>query len=123
MIGSLGPVVFEASMNKVCTFDNLNRSGSSRWADHEIMRKKPVKEFLGPGAEQITLSIKLDVSFGVNPSNELFVLRFLRDQGIAVPLIMAGQPVSYASLWVIESLSEAWTNVDNKGNLDRKSVV
>lgn len=116
MIGTLGPVVFETSTTKLRTFSNFKRSGSGRWAVHEIMHQKPKREFLGPADEQITLSVKLSAAFGVNPSDELYVLRWMRDNGIAVPLVFDGRPVS-ENLWVIESLAEAWTNVDNRGRL------
>ncbi|GEA17734.1 phage tail protein [Moorella sp. E306M] len=117
MIGSLGPVVFETSSEKLRTFDNFKRSGSGRWARHEIMHQKPKREFLGPGDEQISFTVRFDVAFGVNPADEIFVLRFLRDQGIAVPLVLNGRPVSYESLWVIETINESWTKIDNRGRL------
>lgn len=117
MIGSLGPVVFEASTKRIRTFDDFKRSGSGRWATHDIALKKPKKQFLGPGTEQISFSVKLDVSLGVNPESELFILRFIRDNGIAVPLILNGKPISPGVQWVIESASESWTNVDSKGRL------
>lgn len=116
MIGSLGPVVFETSSERIRTFTDFKRSGSARWGKHEIMLGKPVKEFLGPGDEQITFSVRLDVSLGVNPTDELFILRFIRDNGLAMPLILNGRPVS-ENLWIIESLNENWKYVDNEGRL------
>jgi hypothetical protein len=116
MIGTLGPVVFETSTERIRTFDDFKRSGSGRWATHEIMRRKPAREFLGPGAEQISLSMRLDASLGISPANELYILRFLRDNGVAVPFILNGEPVS-ENYWVIESISENWRTVDNRGRL------
>lgn len=122
-IGTLGPVVFETSSKKIRTFQDLQRSGSARWEDHEIIGQKPKAEFLGPGKEQITFTIKIDAALGVNPTNELYMLRFIRDNGYAVPFILDGKPVSLVSfsnltnLWVIESLTETWKNVTNKGVL------
>lgn len=123
MIGSLGSVVFETSSNKVRTFSDFKRSGSGRWEKHDIILKKPKREFLGPGEEQVTLNIKLDSALGLNPSKELYMLRFLRDNGYAVPFILDGKPVSLitfdnlTNLWVIESVNESWKTVDNKGRL------
>jgi len=116
MIGSLGFTVFETSSNRIRTFSDLKRSGSARWANHELVGKKPVLEFLGPDVERISLSMRFDVALGVNPSESLAVLRFTRDAGLAVPFILDGRPVS-DNLWVIESLEEKWQHIDNRGRL------
>ncbi|NLT94874.1 MAG: phage tail protein [Clostridia bacterium] len=117
MIGSFGPVVFETSTKRIRTFDDFKRSGSARWATHELMGRKPLREFLGPGLEQISFTIRLDVSLGVNPAHELTVLRLMRDQGMAFPLILEGRPLIVGSSWVIESMNETWLRVDNRGRL------
>lgn len=116
MLGILGFVAFETSSHLIRTFNNLQRSGSSRWATHEIIRKKPVSEFLGPGLEQITFNMRLDVSLGVDPADSFIFLRWSRDNGFAMPFILNGQPVS-ENLWAIISLHENWVNVDNHGKL------
>ena len=116
MIGTLGEVVFEVSASKVKTFDSMKRSGSGRWATHEIIGQKPVMEFLGPGIEQISFNMRFDVFLGINPSDELVVLRQMRDAGEAVTLILEGQPVT-DNLWVIESLSEDYPAIDNTGRI------
>jgi hypothetical protein len=117
MIGSFGPIVFETSTNRIRTFDNFQRSGSVRWATHELMGRKPVREFLGPGVEQISFTIRLDVALGINPANDLAVLRIMRDEGMDFPLILNGRPLTIGSTWVIESMNETWLHIDNRGRL------
>ena len=102
MIGTLGDVVFETSSEKIRTFDGMKRSGSARWATHDIMAHKPVLEFLGSGMEQISFSMRFDVSLGINPAAELETLRGLRDAGEASQLILNGKPIGEHK-WVIES--------------------
>jgi phage protein U len=116
MIGTLGEVVFEVSTSKVKTFDGMKRSGTGRWATHDIIGQKPVMEYLGPGIEQISFTMRLDVFLGVNPSEELAVLRQMRDTGEAVSFVLEGQPVT-DNLWVIESLSEDYPAIDNAGRI------
>ncbi len=116
MIGTLGDVVFETSSEKIRTFDGMKRSGSARWATHDIMAHKPVLEFLGSGMEQISFSMRFDVSLGINPAAELETLRGLRDAGEASQLILNGKPIGEHK-WVIESLSENWERIDNLGRL------
>ena len=116
MIGTLGNIVFETSNEKIRTFDNMKRAGSARWATHEIMNNKPVLEFIGPDVEQISFSMRLDVSLGINPAAELETLRGVRDKGEAVKLVLEGKPVTEHK-WVIENLSENWERIDNQGRL------
>lgn len=116
MIGSLGFIVFETSRERIRTFHDLKRSGNARWATHEIMGQKPVLEFLGPGAEQISLTMRFDITLGVKPADMLTTLRATRDVGLATPFILGGKPVS-DNLWVIESINESWQHIDNQGRL------
>ncbi len=121
MIGSLGEVVFEVSESAIRTFDEYKRSGTGRWTAHEVIGQKPVLEFLGPDLEQISFTIRLDVALGLNPGQELAALRALRDGGRAVTLMLAGYPVT-TNQWVVESLNESVTAMDNRGNILTASV-
>lgn len=116
MIGSLGDVVFEVSTDKVRTFDDFSRSGSARWATHDIIGQKPLTEFSGPGQEEISFSMHLSAGLGINPSVELQKLRTMRDTGKVVPLIIGTAPIS-SSYWGIENLDEKHSTYDNKGRL------
>ncbi len=116
MLGSLGPVIFEVSAERVRTFDKLKRNGTGRWATHEIIGKKSVLEFLGPEIEEISFSMRFDVMLGLNPSDEVKVLRDLRDTGEVVSLIIGGKPVT-ENKWVVISVSEDNPYIDNKGNI------
>ncbi len=115
-IGTLGDIAFEVSAEKVRTFDRLRRRGGARFATHDVLGKKPVKEFIGPGLESIGFSMFFSVSAGLNPQNEIKKLRELRDKGVPLELVIGGAAVS-ENLWVIEEVSEDWGPVDNKGNL------
>lgn len=116
MIGSLGDIVFEVSTDKVRTFDNLKRKGSGRWAVHDVVGKKPVREFIGQGAESISFSMQLSTALGVTPRDEIDKLRELRDKGTAVEFVLNGSSVG-DNLWVVEDLSEDWRRLDNTGQL------
>lgn len=115
-VGTLGDIVFEVSREKVRTFDDLRRRGSGRWAVHDVVGKKPVKEFIGPGLEKIRFSIQLSVALGINPLDEINKLRDLRDKGEPQDLVIGGAPVG-ENLWVIEEISEDWKKLDNRGNI------
>ena len=114
MIGYLGEVVFEVSAKKVKTFDDFKRNASSRVATHELIGRKPLLEFGGPGLETVSFPITLSAFLGLDPTEEVKILRDMRDQGLAVDFVLNGEPQG-AGLWVLESLSEKWKYVDNDG--------
>lgn len=113
-IATFGPVVFETSADVIRTFDGLSRSGSARWAAHEVIGQAPITEYLGPELEEISLNIRLDVSFGINPIDEINLLRYLRATGEANTLVIGGQGMGQ---YVAISVQEEWTRVDRWGRL------
>lgn len=115
-IGTLGNIVFETSTEKIRTFDNFKKKNSARFATHDVMNRKPVLEYLGPGLDNISFSMRFDVMLGVNPADEMKALREIRDKGEAVELVIGGQPVS-ENLWVVIDISEDWSKIDNRGNI------
>ncbi|EFV78945.1 hypothetical protein HMPREF1013_00829 [Bacillus sp. 2_A_57_CT2] len=113
-LASFAGTVFEVSNKKVLTFNDLSRSGSSRWAVHDINLQKPMPEFLGPGQESLSLKILLKASLGMNPVFEVEKLRNFRDAGRTSPFILGSKPISRGH-WYIEDISETYRQVDNKG--------
>jgi phage protein U len=116
MIGSLGDVVFVVSAETMRTFDDFQRNTESRWGKHDIIGQKPKSEYLGPGLDTISFNVRLDASFGINPRKEMDALVELTRSGKAVPLIIGGKGLGI-NLWIIKSLSQKWTTVDNRGNV------
>ncbi len=114
MIGSLGDIPFEVSSEKVRTFDELTRSGSARFAYHNMQGGKERSEFLGPSLEDITFNIRLSVVGKVNPDAEVKKLRTIRDEGTAVLFILNGEPQG-ADHWNIVNVSEGHKVVDGRG--------
>lgn len=116
MIGLLGTVIFTVSTEKVLTFDDFKRDGSARWATHEVHGIKPVSEFIGPGLDQISLTIRLDASLGVSPKMQIDTLRDYRDTGQVIPLVIGDAPVGNGK-YTVQSISEDWTRIDGRGFL------
>jgi phage protein U len=113
-IGSLGDISFEVSSEKIRTFDELQRNASARLALHNRQGGKELIEFVGPSVETITFSMRLSAYERLNPTEEVKALRKLRDAGEAVLFILDGMPQG-DGYWIIESLSEEYDYVDNKG--------
>lgn len=114
MIGSLGDVVFEVSIDKVKTFDGLQLQRSASYTEHSIHGRKGLLEFTGFSAATASLNIKLDANLKVNPKEELETLRKMFTEHKAIPFILNGEPQG-DNLWVIESISEDYKIIDNLG--------
>ncbi len=121
VVGSFGSVVFEVSSQKVRTFTGFTRGGSGRWSDHEVVNLKPLSEFAGPGLEEISFSVRLDVQHGVIPRDELANLREIRDTGRAEILIIGGEPVTW-NLWTLQSIQENHKTHTGDGKLAQADV-
>lgn len=93
-VGSMGDIPFVVSYGKIRTFSDYGRSGSGRWAKHDLIGRKPVMEFLGPDVEKVSMKIQLRTDHGINPESELERLRKMRDTGAVFPFILGGAPVS-----------------------------
>lgn len=112
----MGSVVFVVNPKTIRTFNDLTRSSAGRWANHEVIGKKPLSQFLGPGLDTVSFTMRLDVRYGINPRKELDALVELERAGKAMPLIIGGKALG-VGLWKITSLEQNWSSVDNRGNV------
>lgn len=115
-IGSFGDIVFEVSAEKIRTFDNFVRSSAGRWSEHEVINQKPPSEFIGPGLDSISFSMRFDVQYGMNPRVEMEKLLIMERSGQAEILIIGGKGLGIDK-WVITNLKQNWQTVDNQGNV------
>lgn len=116
MIGALGNIAFVATAETLRTFSEFQRSSAGRWAKHERLGKKPLTQFLGPGLDTVSFTMRFDASYGINPRKEMDALSDLERSGKAMALTVGGKGVG-VSLWGITSLSQSWDVIDNKGNV------
>ncbi|GKS13304.1 phage tail protein [Paenibacillus chitinolyticus] len=116
MIGTLGDIVFIATADTIRTFDDFKRSSSSRWAKHEILGKKARTQWIGPGLDTISFTMRFDLRYGINPRKELDKLVETERSGKAMSLTIGGKGLGVA-FWVITSLEQSWDKVDNRGNI------
>lgn len=98
------------------TFTDFTRSSAGRWANHEVLGKKPLSQFIGPGLDTVSFTVRLDVRYGINPREEMDALIELERAGKAMPLVIGGKGVG-VNKFKITSLEQTWKDVDNKGNL------
>ena len=110
-IGYMGDIVFAVSVNHMITPTNYERESDARWAEHNLLLRKPVSQFGGPGLEKLSFDIILDADHGISPASQLKKLRRMRDTGAVFPLVIGGRPVTQ-NYWRLDSVKEGncyWT--------------
>ena len=120
MIGTLGTITFKVSEDTIRTFTNLSRTGSARFQQHDVIGKKPVLEFIGPDLDAVTLPVRLDVKYGLNPQNEINAMREAMNAGEGLSFLIGGK---FLGDFVIESVADTWETTDNRGNLLKATVL
>jgi len=121
IVGTFGSIIFTVSSQKILTFTNFSRSAAGRWGNHDIVLRKPLSEFLGPGQEEISFSVRLDVSNGIIPRDELAKMRDMRDTGEVSVLVIGGEPVTW-NQWSLESVKEGHKVHTGSGKLIQADV-
>jgi phage protein U len=104
VIGSWGDLVFEVSGDIAKTFQELSQKSSGRWAEHETINTAPLSEFLGPGLDELEVSIIFTTMLGVDPRESYEELRAAVRKGEYYPFILGGFPLS-DNLWRFTEIS------------------
>ena len=126
-IGSLGSLItFEVSTDKkgklkVLTFDKLSQKVSGRYSTHNIIGSKPKTEFLGADLRALSFNIHLSAMHGVKPRTTIENIEKAVESGTVLPFAVGSKKVG-ANKWVIESMSETWEEIYNKGELVSASL-
>lgn len=113
--------MFVASSHTVRTFDALARNINARTASQEIIGQKPILEFLGPDADEISFTMNFNKLLGVDPLKEIEAVAKMCQEGQAEQLIINGKPFSEHKL-LITSISAAMNTIDNRGNVLSASI-
>lgn len=113
VLGVLGELPFICSFDKVRTFTDLSRSHATRWAQHDVIGKKPVLEYVGEDLATVSLSIRFDANLGMSPLKGLERLKRMRENKQYKTLIIGGEILGR---YVIESISEERKHHTGKGS-------
>lgn len=120
-IGSFGSIItFEVTSDKILTMKDIKRTVSGRWTDHKILGKKPKLEFNGPDSDSVTFTVILDANHGVRPLTTINKLEKAVANGTVAYLSIGGVPSP--NKMCLQSMSEEWDCVWNKGELVRAKV-
>lgn len=121
-IGSIGKLItFETSDKRILTPQGFKKEVSGRWATHARILKKPRRQFLGPDTVKITFAIVLDAVHGVKPRKTLKAIEKDVKKGTPRSIVIGGKKV-VSNKVTINSVSETWDEVWDKGELVRATV-
>lgn len=103
ILGALGSLPFVCAYGKVLTFNDFSVERGTKWAQHEVLYRKPVLEWTGEELIKISLSIRFDSSLNLLPTVGLNHLRKMMENHKWKTLVIGG---NYMGRYVIESISE-----------------
>lgn len=121
-IGNWGKqVTFFVNSQKILTFRNFKRTVSGRWSEHNIIGQKPKMEFAGPEADENSMEIVLSAENGVRPRAIIETLEKAIETGRVEYLYIGGKKIGSNKLY-IQSMSETWDEIWNKGELVKATL-
>lgn len=87
-------------------YQQLQRQNNYRWAANNRVRRRPARQYVGPGDDTITLSGWISPEL-CGDRTSLDQLRVMAEAG--TPYVMVDATGTVYGLWVIESISETST--------------
>lgn len=112
VLGMLGYCPFYCSDARVLTVDGFKKKMSARFAEHAVLGRKPVLEYVGPSLDEISFTIRLDAGLGTPPNVALAVLERMVESGDGYLLLLGAE---YYGRFVIESIDQDRKNFSGHG--------
>lgn len=116
MIGAFGEINFLVSDDKIRTFDELTRTVSGRWVDHEILGKKPMTQYIGANLDEISFVMEFNAFYGLDVEYETDRIVKMVREGKAYPLTIGNKGLGM-NKWTLRSAEIAYTTIDARGRM------
>lgn len=115
MIAVFGTKVFNVDSKKLHTFSDLTYDSTLETEKQEAKGKKPSTLIKGPGLNDMSFSIYLDVQLGMNPRSEFEDWEDIKDSEVAYPFVLGKKPLG--TKWLVKNISMSEAIVDLFGNI------
>lgn len=119
MIGSYGKITFKITEKEIKIFNDFSISRKARYVAHERINNKPLLQFMGLDADNISFNMQLVQGLTGDVSDDLKSLQDMFKKAEVHPLFLGQKKLGS---FVIESMNEAYKIVDNLGNLEVVNV-
>lgn len=120
-IGCLGDIIFEVSSRTVETINNVQWSGSARYAEHQRHLTNALTEFTGLEPDKMSFEMTLNAYLGVDPMAELVKLWQYERSGKALPLVI-GEKGFGKYRWTVKDHKITMQHFDGHGNVTVATV-
>lgn len=119
MLASYGKITFKVTEDEIKIFDNFNITRKARYVAHDRINNKPLLQFMGLEADNISFNMQLVQGITGNVSDDLKTLQDMFKRAEANALFLGQKKLG---IFIIESINEAYKIVDNLGNLEVVNV-
>ena len=119
MLASYGKITFKVTEDEIKIFDNFNITRKARYVAHDRINNKPLLQFMGLEADNISFNMQLVQGITGNVSDDLKTLQDMFKRAEANALFLGQKKLGS---FIIESINEAYKIVDNLGNLEVVNV-
>ena len=119
MLGSYGKITFKVTEKEIKIFNDFQITRKARYAAHERINSKPLLQFMGLDADSISFNMQLVQGLTGDVSDDLKSLQDMFKKAEVHPLFLGQKKLGS---FVIESMSEAYSMMDNFGNLEIVNV-
>jgi phage protein U len=116
MIGCFGDIIFETTDKRIMNFKDFTRSVSGKWVEHSMYKRKARSEFIGTELDEMSFTIVLKSSLGVNPRKQIAKWEKIVRNGIHDVMVIGEKQIGLNEIKVT-SISEAWGTIYNNGSL------
>jgi phage protein U len=107
-IGYIGDLIFMSSQMSVRTFNNLTRKTTAQFAEHAVIRNKPVSEFTGMDLDEFSFEMLFYGGLGVEPLTEFDSLQKMANSGKAQPIFLHGKKQGNFTIRGLEGNETHW---------------
>ena len=115
MLASYGKITFKVTEKEIKIFNDFSISRKARYVAHERINNKPLLQFMGLEADSISFNMQLVQGLTGDVSDDLKTLQDMFKKAEVHPLFLGQKKLGS---FVIESMSEAYSMMDNFGNLE-----
>lgn len=119
MIGSYGKITFKVTEKEIKIFNDFSISRKARYVAHERINSKPLLQFMGLDADSISFNMQLVQGLTGDISDDLKTLQDMFKKAEVHPLFLGQKKLGS---FVIESMNEVYSMMDNFGNLEIVNV-
>ncbi len=107
-IGVFGPLVFMVSHDNTLTYNELEETVNTRWANHTPINDAVISEFLGSGQDEKSIKLFLTPYLCQDPDESYKKLCECARTGEHFPVILGGAPLGNC-VWYISGINSVST--------------